>query len=118
MSEKELPKVTLTIELHALRDLFMAGNHTGGCNDFSDADPESFALDVIEHAAMELYTLSLAIRGDTDDMNSEELSLHAWRISRQLEAGAALVDALHTANLKREAAEAKQAASESKAVAS
>jgi hypothetical protein len=103
--KNERLKVTLTIDLLDLRELFMAGNRSLGCKTKQDADPLAFALDIIDHAAMELYTLQLAIRGDSDHDNEEELSLHAWRISRQLTAGTALVDALVAAQREAEAAQ-------------
>jgi hypothetical protein len=102
VSAVEKPKVTLTISLGALRDLFMAGNRSSGCSTMEDADPLALALDIVDHAAMELYTLQLAITGDTDNANEEELSLHAWRISRQLTAGTELVRALVVAKRQME----------------
>ncbi|HKO46640.1 MAG TPA: hypothetical protein VJV79_02900 [Polyangiaceae bacterium] len=88
------PTVTLTLEIGELRELFMAGNHSGG-GTAEDADPLAMALDIIEHAAMELYTLYDAMRADQS--NEENIAEHTWRLSRQLSSGLALVQALRHA---------------------
>jgi hypothetical protein len=88
------PTVTLTLEIGELRELFMAGNHS--CfGTAADADPLGMALDIIEHAAMELYTMHDALRAD--ECNEEKIADHAWRLSRQLTSGVALVQALRYA---------------------
>jgi len=95
--EVKKPKVTLTVELEALRDLFVAGNHSRIGDPPSEDEALTFALNVAEHAAMELHTLNLAIAGDSDQVFDEELSLHAWRISKQVEAGIEIAHALKRA---------------------
>jgi hypothetical protein len=90
------PSVTLTVDLVELRQLFAGGNRCrGGVPD--DANPLDFALDIIEHAAMELYTLHDALRGTED--RTEELASHMWRLSVQLTAGIELVYALQKATV-------------------
>jgi hypothetical protein len=96
VSEDERPKVTITLEVGDLRSLFMAGNHSAG-GAISDINPLALALDIIEHAAMELMTLHLAIQGDVDNAFEDHLASHAWRVSRQIEAGGELVGALRAA---------------------
>ena len=87
------PTVTLTMNLFELRALFAGGNRSSGTA--NDADPLCLALDIIEHAAMELYTLHDAMRGQEDRV--DELANHAWRLSVQLTAGIELVHALQKA---------------------
>jgi len=84
-------KVTLTVSVFELRQLFAGGNRSG-CGGADDANPVDFALDIIEHAAMELHTLHDALMSPENRI--EELANHAWRLSVQLESGIALVNAL------------------------
>ena len=55
------------------------------------------ALDIIEHGAIELYTLHDAPRGTEDRI--EDLANHMWRLSEQLMSGIALVQALQKATV-------------------
>lgn len=85
--------VTLTVEVGALSDLFMGGNNSGFGGD--RLEPISMALDIIEHAAEELYMVHDALTSESN--RDEDVALHAWRISRQLLAGASIVKALRSA---------------------
>ena len=91
-----IPTVTLTLSVSELRQLFAGGNHSGG-GGVEDANPLCLALDIIEHGAMELYTLSDALRVQED--RTEELANHMWRLSEQLMSGIALVQALQKAKV-------------------
>ena len=88
------PTVTLTLEIGELRELFMAGNSSCG-GTAEDADPLYMALDIIEHASMELYTLYDALHAA--ECNTVNIADQAWRLSRQLRSGMALVQALKRA---------------------
>ncbi len=88
-------KVTLTVNLFELRALFAGGNRSMGTAE--DANPLNLALDIIEHAAMELYTLHDALNGNEGRV--EDLANHAWRLSVQLTAGIELVHALQKATV-------------------
>lgn len=93
MNDKAKPKVTITLELSSVHDLFAAGNWSCG------AAPTSLdmALNVIEHGASELHVLHDALRGvGTDGNRIEELAAHAWCASIQLLAGLKLVRALQS----------------------
>lgn len=86
-----VPTVTLTVSVRELRQLFAGGNHSGG-GAMEGADPLMFALDIIEHGAMELYTLHDALKSAEE--RTEDLADHMWRLSEQLKSGLALVLAL------------------------
>jgi hypothetical protein len=92
-AQEERHTVTLTVGLFALRALFAGGNRSSGTA--KDADPLGMALDIIEHAAMELHTFHDALMSDENRI--EELANHAWRLSAQLESGIELVNALKKA---------------------
>ena len=86
------PTVTLTVDAATICNLFMASNNNLHVVGEEVADPLCIALNVIEHAAMELYTLHDALIGEA--VRAEDMGLHAWRLSEQLTAAADLVRAL------------------------
>jgi hypothetical protein len=82
----------VTVDVQTLRMLFAGGNRSFPG---TELDPLAFALDVIEHGAMELYTLHDALRADQDDV--KDLASHAWRASVQLTAALELIQNLNEA---------------------
>jgi hypothetical protein len=80
-------ETTVTLPIEVVRNLFAASNHS-----FGEPTPLQIACDIIEHAAMELDTLGVALHGNSG--NSRDLALHASRASEQIKAGLEIVKVL------------------------
>jgi len=80
--------VKLAIDLEQLCDLYAGGNRT--CCDTEN--PLALALDIIEQASDTLHIVHDALLNNAS--RSQEIANYAWRESRQLTTGIAIVEAL------------------------